>query len=215
MELNWTSIDYGPSTTVPVLATILYTTWFVLFARRARRTAALMPLTIPPLLLGAFAAWVGLANTARAASIFPGSRVAVAAGFADALSVVRFGLAITALCALIAIVGSLSQDDVIGAYPRPPIVIAVLCALPGSAALITPAVFRGSFAFWNATLIAAFLSLALLIPLAVVAMLGHRRTVSRRNQLLALGITLAIALLHTAVAWWLVDHYRKIALGLG
>ena len=213
MELKFVRIDVTPSVTVTFAAIVLYTVWFLFFARRARRTAALMTLTLPPLPLASFAVWVGYANVVGGLSRAGGGRIASAAGIAAALSAMRFGAALTAVLTIVAIIVAARPKDAIGPYPRGPVVIATLCWTLTTAVVFMPSAIRPSFAIWNVCLFMAFVSLALLIPLAVVAMLGHRRTVSRRKQLLALGITLAIALLQIAASSWLVARYHHIAIG--
>jgi hypothetical protein len=211
--MTLSSDRYPPSIILAIAVTSLYALWFLVRIRRARHAASLLPLLMPPLLCTAFGAWVALARVVQGARLSGAGRASTAAGFADAMTVTGFGGIVTTICTVIALIAvARGPNDAIGSYPRPPIVIAALCWLVSGAAFAIPGVFSPAFALWNVCLIAAFLSLALLIPVAVIANLASRRNVARRNQLLALGITALLAILQAAAAWSLVNRFRLTAI---
>lgn len=215
MELHTTIIDHPPSVYWGMTLVVLYSICFLWFVRRVSHTVTALPLTLPPLVLGTFATWIGYANTVRGLSLAGGGRGATAAGLADAMAILRFGTAATVFCAAVAVVVTARmRHDAGGDFPRSMIAITSLCWAASAAAVVTLAVFpqHGSFAFFNTSLVAAFISIALMIPVVAGAMLFHDRTVARRNQLTALGITLSLAVVQTVVAWLLVKHYTKIAM---
>lgn len=220
MEFSWNACRWLPaSTRLVYLLSVVYAIWIVVSLRRVtrRQSGALALLLLPPLLLTTTDAWIGYARATQGLRLYGGGRGAFAAGIGEPLLVLWFGGLLTAGCAAIALLAvTRASYDAIGSYPRPPIVVAALCWATSLVALVMPSLIfptGGGFAMWNISLATAFLSLALLIPLAVVAVIANRIVVPRRAQLIALATTLALALIQIAVAWQLIGHYRLIAMG--
>lgn len=196
MDLDFTSVVRTPTATVSLLAIVVSAIVFLALARRARNTAALLPLTLPPLVIAAFATWIDYANLLRAMSL--ASRVDVSpVGIRDAFAMLLLGALVTLACTAIAsFLAWRRPDDAIAPQPRGPIVVACLVWLLDAAAIAMGAFFprHTSFTAWNVTLLLAFVSLALLVAIAIAAMLGHRRVVARGAQVKTLGVALLIAL---------------------
>lgn len=220
MDMSW-SWGWGHSTStsarLALLFAFLYPFWFAISLKQRRHTGALLPLLMPPLLITTAAAWIGYAHVVQGMSLANAGVASIAWGLAEVLSMLVLGAIVTMICTGVALIAvARTRYDAIGAFPRAPIVITVLCWLAsGAATAMAPIAFPTArlFAIWNISLTAAFISLALLVPLAVVASLAHRIVVPRRAQLIALTTTLVLALIQTAVAWKLIEHYRLIALG--
>ena len=177
------------SGSIAVLLSMTYLLGFALYLRRPRETGALMPLTLPPLLLMSFAAWLACAHHAQT-------------GDTSAAWPLRWGGVVTFLAALLPI--ALERDVDAISHRRPPIVVPALCWLTSLGALATALRRPTGFAAWNVSLVGAFLSLALVVAVAVTAANANRYAVSRRNQLAALGITGVLAAIQAAVAWYFI-----------
>lgn len=218
MEMEF-SRTYGPVPTSSKIALVLsfvYSLWFIVVLLRTRRQrASLMPAILPPMLLLSTASWIGYANATQVA-VSGRNQYATASQIQEALMLVAFsGIATAILAAIASAAVARMHYEAIGSYPRAPIVIATLCWATSGATLTMPTFIPSDagFTIWNTSLAAAFVSLALLVPLAVVAGLANRVVVPRRAQLIALTTTLVLALIQTAVAWTLIRHYSAIAMG--
>jgi len=183
------------SATLAYVLAAAYPLWLAAFLRlRERRTSAgLLSLTLPPMLLTGAAAWIGYAHVAQ------GER----GGMQPILATIAFGTISSGVCAAIALFAvARTRYDAIGATPRAPIVIAVLCFALTAAAIAMADVIehRDAFTMWNVSLVAAFVALTLLVPVAVIAIAGQQRVASRRAQLVMLATALGTAVALTVIA---------------
>src|SRR6185436_30557 len=138
-----------------IVLSMAYVLGFALYLRFAQSTGARLPLTLPPLLLTTFAAWIACARLAQRGGADTG----------EARMLLAVGGSATFLTALMAAIAS-RRARVISPR-RPPILVPAIAWLTSFGALAMRLSPTTGFAAWNLSLFGAFVSLTLLPALAI------------------------------------------------